>query len=82
MVALEGQRIVTRQLCEVVGKTKNVPLDSDLVKTARALGITFGNSMSAPSLPAFGSSSWRDPVIPVGTGDDSARNARVQGGHP
>ena len=82
MVALEAQRIVTRQLCEVVGKTKNVPLDSDLVKTARALGITFGNSMSAPSLPAFGSSSWRDPVIPVGTGDDSARNARVQGGHP
>jgi 6-phosphofructokinase 1 len=43
MVALESPRIVLRPLSDVVGKIKNVQLDSDLVTTARALGITFGN---------------------------------------
>jgi len=27
----------------VVGKTRTVPLDSDVVATARALGVTFGD---------------------------------------
>ena len=82
MVALEARRIVTRHLCEVVGKIKNVPLDSDLVQTARALGITFGNSLSPPCPPALVSSSLRDPVPPVETGEDSTGRARVQGGRP
>jgi 6-phosphofructokinase len=43
MVASQPPDIVARPLCEVVGKTKTVPLDSDLVKTARALGVTFGD---------------------------------------
>ena len=30
-------------LGEVVGKTKTVPLDYDLVTTARALGVSFGD---------------------------------------
>jgi len=42
MVALESPRIITRPLSDVVGKIKNVPIDSDLATTARALGITFG----------------------------------------
>jgi len=28
----------------VVGKTKTVPMDSDLLLTAKALGVTFGDS--------------------------------------
>jgi 6-phosphofructokinase 1 len=43
MVACEPPDIVTRQLRDVVGKLKTVPLDSDLVRTARALGMTFGD---------------------------------------
>jgi hypothetical protein len=42
IVARESPRIVTRLLSDVVGKIKNVPLDSDSLTTARALGITFG----------------------------------------
>jgi len=34
--------IVARPLCEMVGTTKTVSLDSDLIRTARALGVTFG----------------------------------------
>jgi ATP-dependent phosphofructokinase / diphosphate-dependent phosphofructokinase len=43
MVAYDPPDIVARRLEEVVGKTKTVPLDSDLLLTARALGITFGD---------------------------------------
>jgi 6-phosphofructokinase 1 len=43
MVACEPPDIVTRQLRDVVGRIKTVPLDSDLVRTARALGMTFGD---------------------------------------
>jgi hypothetical protein len=32
-----------RRLEEVVGKTKTVPLDFDLLMTARSLGVTFGD---------------------------------------
>ena len=35
--------IVARRLEDVVGKTKTVPLDFDLLPTARALGVTFGD---------------------------------------
>jgi len=43
MVAFAPPNIVARPLDEVVGKTKTVPFDSDLLLTARALGVTFGD---------------------------------------
>ena len=43
MVAFAPPDIVARPLEEVVGKTKTVPLDSDLLLTAKALGVTFGD---------------------------------------
>ena len=43
MVANVPPDIVSRPLEEVVGKTKTVPLDLDLLRTARALGVTFGD---------------------------------------
>ena len=44
MVALQPPDIVTVPLVDVVGKQKRVPLDFDLIRTARALGISFGES--------------------------------------
>jgi ATP-dependent phosphofructokinase / diphosphate-dependent phosphofructokinase len=43
MVAFAPPDIIARRLDEVVGRTKTVPLDFDLLQTARALGITFGD---------------------------------------
>ena len=43
MVANRPPNLVPIPLAEVVGKTKQVPLDLDLVQTARALGISFGD---------------------------------------
>ena len=43
MVANHPPDLVSVPLGEVVGKIKTVPLDSDLVKTARALGVSFGD---------------------------------------
>jgi ATP-dependent phosphofructokinase / diphosphate-dependent phosphofructokinase len=43
MVAFAPPDIVARRLEEVVGKTKTVPRDSDLLLTAKALGVTFGD---------------------------------------
>ena len=43
MVANVPPDIVSRPLEEVVGKTKTVPLDLDLLLTARALGVAFGD---------------------------------------
>jgi ATP-dependent phosphofructokinase / diphosphate-dependent phosphofructokinase len=43
MVALDPPDIVSLSLDEVVGKTRSVPIDSDLIRTARALGIAFGD---------------------------------------
>jgi 6-phosphofructokinase 1 len=43
MVAFDPPDIVARRLEDVVGKTKTVPPDSDLLATARALGVTFGD---------------------------------------
>ena len=42
MVAFAPPDIVARRLEEVVGKTKTVPPDFDLLLTAKALGVTFG----------------------------------------
>jgi phosphofructokinase-like protein len=43
MVAFAPPEIVGLPLSEVVGKTRNVPADSDVILTARALGVTFGD---------------------------------------
>jgi 6-phosphofructokinase 1 len=43
MVAFDPPDIIARRLDEVVGKTKTVPPDSDLLVTAKALGVTFGD---------------------------------------
>ena len=43
MVAFAPPDIVARRLDEVVGKTKTVPMDFDLITTARSLGVTFGD---------------------------------------
>ena len=43
MVANNPPDIVAIPLADVVGKTKTVPLDYDLLRTARAIGITFGD---------------------------------------
>jgi 6-phosphofructokinase 1 len=43
MVGLNGQDITRVPLDEVVGKAKNVPLDSDTICTARDLGISLGD---------------------------------------
>ena len=43
MVAFAPPDIVARRLDEVVGKTKTVPMDFDLLLTGKALGVTFGD---------------------------------------
>jgi phosphofructokinase-like protein len=43
MVAFDPPDIVAHRLDDVVGKIKTVPLDHDLLLTARALGVTFGD---------------------------------------
>jgi 6-phosphofructokinase 1 len=43
MVAFDPPDIISRPLSEIVGRTKTVPVDFDLVRTARALGVTFGD---------------------------------------
>jgi 6-phosphofructokinase 1 len=43
MVANHPPDLVPVPLGEIVGKTKTVPLDYDLLETARALGVSFGD---------------------------------------
>ena len=43
MVANNPPDIVPIPLADVVGRTKTVPLDSDLLKTARAIGVSVGD---------------------------------------
>jgi ATP-dependent phosphofructokinase / diphosphate-dependent phosphofructokinase len=43
MVANDPPDIVHIPLADVVGKTKTVPLDYDLIQTARAIGVAFGD---------------------------------------
>jgi ATP-dependent phosphofructokinase / diphosphate-dependent phosphofructokinase len=43
MVANHPPDLVSVPLGDVVGKIKTVPIDSDLVRTARALGVSFGD---------------------------------------
>jgi ATP-dependent phosphofructokinase / diphosphate-dependent phosphofructokinase len=43
MVAFAPPDIIARPIADVVGKTKTVPPDFDLLLTAKALGVTFGD---------------------------------------
>jgi ATP-dependent phosphofructokinase / diphosphate-dependent phosphofructokinase len=43
MVAFDPPAVIARRLEEMVGKTKTVPTDLDLVQAARAMGVTFGD---------------------------------------
>ena len=43
MVAYHPPDVVAVPLEEVVGRTRSVPLDSDLVRTARAIGVSLGD---------------------------------------
>jgi 6-phosphofructokinase 1 len=43
MVGLNGSEITRVPLDQVVGKSKNVPLDCDTIRTARELGICLGD---------------------------------------
>jgi ATP-dependent phosphofructokinase / diphosphate-dependent phosphofructokinase len=43
MVAYHPPDIVAVPLEKIVGRTRNVPLDSDVVRTARGMGITLGD---------------------------------------
>jgi 6-phosphofructokinase 1 len=43
MVAFAPPDIIARPIEDVVGKTKTVPPDFDLLLTAKALGVTFGD---------------------------------------
>jgi phosphofructokinase-like protein len=43
MVANNPPDIVPIPLSDVVGRTKTVPLDSDMIKTARAIGVALGD---------------------------------------
>ena len=43
MVGLNGPDITRVPLDQVVGRSKNVPLDSDIIATARELGISLGD---------------------------------------
>jgi phosphofructokinase-like protein len=43
MVAFDPPDIVARRLEDVVGRTRNVPMDFDLLQTAKALGVIFGD---------------------------------------
>jgi ATP-dependent phosphofructokinase / diphosphate-dependent phosphofructokinase len=44
MVAFAPPDIIARRLDDIVGRTKRVPTDFDLISTARSLGVTFGDS--------------------------------------
>jgi len=43
MVAYDPPAIVARPLGEIVGKVRLVPVDSDLIQAAKAIGVTFGD---------------------------------------
>jgi 6-phosphofructokinase 1 len=43
MVALQGDRVVDVPLGDAVGRPKRVPVEGDLVRTARATGVSFGD---------------------------------------
>ena len=45
MVALTAEGIAPVKLTDAIGKIRTVPPDGDLVRVARALGVSFGNEV-------------------------------------
>ena len=43
MVGRNGPDITRVSLADVVGRAKNIPLDGDIIATARELGISLGD---------------------------------------
>jgi phosphofructokinase-like protein len=43
MVAFAPPDIISRPIADIVGKIRTVPADSDLLRAARAIGVTFGD---------------------------------------
>ena len=43
MVALDPPDVLAVPLAEAIAKTKFVPLDGDIIRTARAMGICLGD---------------------------------------
>jgi hypothetical protein len=43
MVALRSAEICAVPIEEAIGQMKIIPLDSDIIQTARSLGISFGD---------------------------------------
>ena len=43
MVALHGDKVEYVSLEEAVGQLKNVPVDHELIKVAKSIGISFGD---------------------------------------
>ena len=79
MVAAEPPSIVTRQLSEVVGKTKTVPADYDLLATARAIGMTFGECLAiGPGSAAARASRSMPPARPDPPASPDASRTRCE----
>jgi 6-phosphofructokinase 1 len=55
MVASHPPDIEAVPLADIVGKIKQVPVDSDLIRTARAVGVSFGDDSAAMSRVAASS---------------------------
>jgi 6-phosphofructokinase 1 len=51
VVVLRGGIITTIPMVECAGKVKNVPMDDEMVRTARGLGISFGDEDISEMLP-------------------------------
>jgi 6-phosphofructokinase 1 len=46
MIALRGSAIVPVPLSAGVGRIRTVPVDGELVRSARAIGISFGDQLA------------------------------------
>ncbi len=51
VVVLRGGIITTIPMLECAGKVKTVPTDDEMIRTARGLGITFGDEDVSEQLP-------------------------------
>jgi ATP-dependent phosphofructokinase / diphosphate-dependent phosphofructokinase len=41
MIALNGTKVITVPIADARGQMKTVPLDSDILQTAREMGLSF-----------------------------------------
>ena len=43
MVSLQGDKIVTEPIAKVAAQPRLVPLDSEIIRTGRQMGLCFGD---------------------------------------